>query len=334
MFGPGAQWRPAWQRKTRLAEQDSDEDLKTRVAWLYYMEGMTQDDVAQAVGLTRSRVLRILAGARNDGSVQIKVTTRLSSCVALERRLEELAGLERAIVVPTPTAGADLNSIIGMELARYLNASVGPDISIGLGWGTTLVSGVPAIEQRPPNGLKVISLLGGLTRVSQVNPSEFAWRVADKLSAECFLMAGPVFAPDGATRDALLAHRGIAQVIDRARALDMAILSVGDLTPQSIFAQYGLLTSDEIASLQRAGAVGDMLCRFIDANGEIVDHPVNDRVFAVHPHDLRQARKLVLASGGWHKYTIIRAAMKILPPAVLVTDEDIAKQLCEDLAEA
>ena len=314
-----------------MAETDVGEDLKTRIAWLYYSEGMTQDEVAQAVGLTRAKVLRILANARQDGSVQIRVTTKLSGCVALERELERLWGLERAIVVPTPTKDRSaLNSIIGRELAFYLNGAVRPDMSIGLGWGSTLVSGVPYIEQRGANGLKVISLLGGLTRVARVNPSEYAWRVADKLSAECFLMAGPVFAPDATTRDALMAHGGIRELSERAQALDMAILSLGDLTPHSIFAQYGLLTQGEITSLEKAGAVGDVLCRFVDAEGQIVDHPVNDRVFAVDPHDLAKCRKLVFASGGWHKYTIIRAAMLMLTPSVLVTDEEVAARLCAD----
>lgn len=313
-----------------VADAEITDDLKTRVAWLYYMEGMTQDEVAQNVGLNRARVLRILANARNDGSVQIRVTTRESSCVELERKLERVWGLERAIVVPTPSDASKIIPIIGREMASYFNSAIAPDMSIGLGWGSTLTSGVPGIEQKQPSGLKVISLLGGLTRVSKVNPSEFAWRVADKLAAECFLMAGPVFAPDKATRDALLGHSGIVELQQRARMLDIAILSVGDLTPHSIFAEYGLLSQEEIASLERTGAVGDILCRFVDAEGRIVDHPVNDRVFAIHPHDLRQARKLVLASGGWHKYTVIRAAMRMLSPAVLVTDAEIANRLCDE----
>ena len=148
-----------------MSDADSDEELKTRVAWLYYMEGMTQEEVAQSVGLTRTRVLRILANARNDGSVQIRVTGRLSKCVELERRLEKSYGLERAIVVPSPSAPAEMNQIIGMEMSRYFNATIGPDMSIGLGWGSTLSYGVAGIEPRQPNGLKVISLLGGLTRV-------------------------------------------------------------------------------------------------------------------------------------------------------------------------
>jgi len=312
-----------------LSETDVNDDLKTRVAWLYYMEGMTQDEVAQEVGLSRARVLRILANARNDGSVQIRVTTKTSSCVELERRLEDVWGLDRAIVVPTPSDPANINRIIGIEMARYLNELLRPDMSIGLGWGSTLTAGVPAIEQKTETGLKVISLLGGLTRVSQVNPSEFAWRVADRVSAEWFLRAGPVFAPDAKTCAALMSHGGIAELNERARALDVALLSLGDLTPHSIFVKYGLLGEEEIMSLERAGAVGDILCRFVNAEGEIVDHPVNDRVFAVHPHDLRKARKLVLASGGWNKVTILRAAMKMLSPSTVITDEAVARRLCE-----
>jgi DNA-binding transcriptional regulator LsrR (DeoR family) len=60
---------------------DVNDDVKTRIAWLYYVEGMTQDEVANLVGMNRSRVLRILAAARQDGTVQIRVTTRLSRCV-------------------------------------------------------------------------------------------------------------------------------------------------------------------------------------------------------------------------------------------------------------
>lgn len=305
------------------------EDLKTRIAWLYHVEGMTQDEVAKVVGLNRLRVLRILAGARQDGTVQVRVTTRLSHCVELERRLEGRWNLRRAIVVPRPQDPSRVGGIIGAELGAYLSQAIGPQMTLGLGWGKTLTSGLAAIEPREADGIRVISMLGGLTRVSAVNPSEFAWRVADRLAAECHLLAAPVFAPDPRTREALVMHPGIKEVFDRAKGLDMAIVSVGDLTPQSVFTEYGLLTRDEIASLERTGAVGDILCHFVDAEGEVVEHEVNDRVLAVHPHDLRNARNLVLASGGWQKVAVLRAALRMLRPSVLITDETAAERLVD-----
>lgn len=306
------------------------DDLKTRIAWLYHVEGMTQDEVARVVGLNRSRVLRILASARQDGTVQVRVTTRLSRCVELERQLEEAWTLSRAIVVPQPQNPARVGSIIGGELGAYLTQAIGPQVTLGLGWGKTLSSGLSSIEPREADGVRVISMLGGLTRVSSVNPSEFAWRVADRLAAECHLLAAPVFAPDARTREALMRHPGIREIFERAKSLDMAIVSVGDLTPQSVFTEYGLLSRDEIASLERAGAVGDILCHFVDAEGRVVAHEVNDRVLAVHPDDLRKARNLVLASGGWHKVPVIRAALRMLRPSVLITDETVAERLVDE----
>ena len=310
-----------------MITQDVSEDVKTRVAWLYHVEGLTQDEVANKVGLNRSRVLRILSAARLDGTVQVRVTTRLSHCVELERALEKRWGLTQAVVLPTPQDVAQLRTIIGAEVGAYISQALASNMTIGLGWGKTLSAAVPAIVPRNPDGIRVLSLLGGLTRVSDQNPSEFAWRVAARLGAECYMMAGPVFAPDPVTRDALAAHTGMSDIFLRARSLDMAIVSVGDLTPHSVFREYGLLTSEELASLERAGAIGDVLCHFVDGDGNIVDHPVNRRVLAVNPLDLRGTRNIVLASGGWHKLGVIRAALKLLLPTVLIVDELVAERL-------
>lgn len=306
------------------------EHMKTRVAWLYYIEGMTQDEIVAQTGLNRSRVLRILAASRHDGTVQIRVTTNLTQCIALERALEARWKLARAIVIPEPQDPAQISTILGAELGAYISRNVTGHATIGLGWGKTLSNALPAIVPRTPEGIRVLSLLGGLTRVSSVNPSEFAWRVADRLNAECHLLTAPVFAPDRPTRETLMAHSGIAEIFSRARSLDMAIVSVGALTPNSVFYEYGLLTRPEIASLEAAGAVGDVLCHFVDEEGRIVRHPVNDRVLAVNPADLHNTRNVVLVSGGWHKLKVIRAALKLLKPAILIVNETVAETLASE----
>jgi DNA-binding transcriptional regulator LsrR (DeoR family) len=308
------------------------DDLKTKVAWLYYMEGMTQDEISKNLGLSRSRVLRFLANSRQSGMVQIRVTTKLSHCVEIERKLEAKYGLERAIVIPKPQNANATQDIMGAALGSYLSEIFAESMTIGLGWGKTLSACLPSIEFREKMGIRVVSMLGGLTRVSGVNPSEFAWRLADRLSAECYLMAAPVFAPDARTRDALMAHSGIQEIFRLSQNLDLAVISLGDLSPLSTISEYGVLEREEFASLQAAGAVGDVLCRYIDVNGNIVKHPVNDRVISVEPAALRNARKLVLTSGGWQKYDVIRGAMKLLKPHVLVTDEMVAERLAEEAA--
>ncbi|MFB2553678.1 sugar-binding transcriptional regulator [Ensifer soli] len=308
---------------------DLTHDLRTRAAWMYYKEGLTQDQIAQELGLTRTKVLRMLATARTDGTVQIRVLTRHSHCVELERQIEKRYRLERAIVVPMPQRADMVPEIIGTVLGEYLTDVLKPNMTIGLGWGKTLSSCLPSIPQQSQAGISVVSLLGGLTRVSTFNPSELAWRLGDRLSAESYLIAAPVYAPDERTRTALLTHPGIREVFRRSENLDLAVVSVGDLSPSSTFGRYGLLEKEEMASLERAGAVGDVLCRFMNADGAVLDHDINHRVVAVDPQTLRSARKIVLASGGWHKLPVIRASMRLLSPHVLITDEQVAERLLD-----
>ena len=310
-----------------MAELNLGEDLNIQVSWLYYMEGKTQEDISKALGLSRSKVLRILASSRQNSTVQISIATDFSRCVELERSLENSIGLERAVVIPNSPNSETEYDDLGVALGSYVNGILEDKMSIGLGWGRTLSTSLAEIEYREQKDLKVISMLGGLTRVNRQNLSEFAWRFADRLSAQGYLMAVPVLAPDIRTRDALFSHAGINEIVEASKSLDLAVVTAGDLSPYSTVSQLSILEREDIASLQAAGAVGHVLFHFIDANGRVIDHPINDRVMAIDPRELGATRKIVLASGGWRKYDVVRAAMKLLKPHVLVTDESVAERL-------
>ncbi len=302
-------------------------DLRVRIAWLYHIEGLTQDAIAQRLGTTRARVLRILNECRRDGTVQIRITAELTDCAAVERQLEKLYGFERAIVIPRPQNEDQVSAILGGVTGAYLEEILQDGMTVGLGWGETLSAALPHVTPRRFEKMTVVSLLGGLTKVSSVNPSEFAWRFADRLHAQCLMIAAPVYAPDVTTTAALLRHRGIAEVFARANRLDLAIVSVGNLAPTSTMRRYELLDRDDWLSLERAGAVGDVLCRFIDAQGRLVEHEVNERVVAAHPDQLANARRVVLASGGWRKAESVLAAIRLIRPQILITDFDVAETL-------
>jgi DNA-binding transcriptional regulator LsrR (DeoR family) len=305
----------------------NDPDLKARIAWMYYVEGMTQEAIADRLGIKRLRILKILAQCREDGTVQIRVNSKASECVRLARELEKIFDLTRAVVVPRPYEEEKLPEAIGVATGNYLSEVLTDGMTIGLGWGETLSRSLKAVTPRSLRSCTVVSLLGALTKASAHNPSEFAWRFADLFGAECYFLAGPVYAPDEATRDGLFRHVGIGEVVERARRLDIAVVSVGDLSPQATIARYNLLSEADLTALADAGAVGDVLCHFINERGEVVDHPVNRRVVAVHPSMIQGTPKLVLASGGWRKVKATMAAIRLLKPSVFITDESAAEEI-------
>ena len=309
-------------------------DLKTRVAWLYFMEGLTQDAVAARVGLTRQRVLKIIATARQDGTVQVRVTTNLSKCIALERQIEARFGIGECIVIPAPGEEAELTGLLGSRAGAYVSDALRDGTTIGLGWGQTLQSSLSSISVRGLRGVTVVSLLGGLTRASGVNPSEFAWRFADLIGAESFLLSAPAVLQDAETAATLRQHPGIAEVFERTRMLDMALVSVGNVAPNSTLIRYGMVDRDMLTEVTRAGAVADMLCQFIDSDGQLLDHELNRRIMAADAASLARTPKLILVSGGWQKVPALLAAVRLLHPAVLITDETAAEGMLMSPAAA
>jgi DNA-binding transcriptional regulator LsrR (DeoR family) len=173
----------------------------------------------------------------------------------------------------------------------------------------------------------VVSMLGGLTHAQPLNPTESAWDLAEKIGADCYLLPVPVYADEPAQRDAFMNQRSVQDVMFRARRANLVVLSVGSLSDDSPITNYGFIRPSELEELKAAGAVGDILCYFVDAEGKTIDHDVNRRVCAFPLQDLSDAPNLILVSGGREKVAIMRAALARLRATALVTDEEAAKGL-------
>ena len=195
----------------------TDEQRRTRIAWLYYVEGLTQAEIAERLAVSRVKVVRDLQIGRQTGLVQIQINGRLASCVALERALERRFGLRQAVVVPTPHDAAHLPATLGVALGSWLSDRLAPGQTLGVGWGRTLHWSVRALRRREVPGLTVVSLLGGIGRGSEINMYETASRVAETLGAQCYYLAAPAFASSQALRDMLLAQAGLDDVLERGR---------------------------------------------------------------------------------------------------------------------
>lgn len=302
----------------------ADDSLTVRVAWLYYMEGQTQDRIAAQLGLTRLRVNRLLAEARSDGLVGISINSRLASCLALEQRLKAECGLKDAVVVPTPRDSALIPELLGRAtgdfLTRYLEKH--RVRGLGVGWGATLRETIRHVRPGRRPQLTVNSIMGGLTQGLELNTFETASSLAARLQAQCAYLAAPLYAGSAKSRDTILAQDVFSDAFERIAANDVALLSVGDLSTRSLLIRYGLPSDVTPASLAAAGAVGDIIGQFLDANGKPVDHPLNRRVLAPGVAELARIPCVVVSSGGANKTAIIAAVLRARLVSVLVCDEE------------
>ena len=307
---------------------DTQREQRIRAAWAYYVEGNTQADVARILGLSRIAVTRLLSEARRRGEVTIAVDSDLAPLVATARALERRFDLARAIVAPCPGDGDPID-VIAAAAGPYVSGLLGPGATVGVGWGRTLHAMLAHLRRRPVEGMRVVSLLGGIAQAKRFNPAEFAWRFAEAFEAEGFLIPAPALVDSPQTRHALLERCGLDQVFQLAEASDVAILSCGGLSGLTTSYRLGHLTEAERDGLARAGAVGDILYNFVDATGAVVDHSVNSRAVSMSLERLQRISRRVLVSGGAGKLDAVRAAILCLRPTALVTDERTARALLD-----
>ena len=201
---------------------------------------------------------------------------------------------------------------------------------IAIGWGRTIQAAIAQIERRTVPRSAVVSLLGGLTHLAPLNPAGAAVELAGRLDAECYVLPVPVFADEPEQRDMFMSQRSIRDVLHWARRASIAIISVGSFSRDNPIADFGFIRAHEWDELEEAGAVGDILGHFIDANGKLVDHPVNRRACSLPVADLAAIANIVMVSGGRDKAAALKAALKFVKVTTLVTDEDGARGLLQE----
>jgi DNA-binding transcriptional regulator LsrR (DeoR family) len=304
-----------------------DEQLRVRVAWLYFMEGLTQADIAGRLGITRLRANRLLGEARETGLVGIQINSRLADCVALERQLVAETALRDAVVVPTPADPDQVPVVLGRATAEYLSRHLDENRvrGLGVGWGTTLRETIRHMRAANLPELSVNSMMGGLSHGLELNTFEIASELARRISAQCNYFAAPIYAGSAKSRDTILAQDVFRDCLRRLATNDVAVLSIGDLSRRSLLIRYGLPRDVTVESLRASGAVGDVMGTFLDPRGVPVKHGLNHRVIAPPIAMLRDIATVIVASGGLNKAAILAAILRARLCSVLVSDEGTVK---------
>lgn len=300
---------------------------RMRIAWMYYVEGLTQNEIADRLGIGRVTVVRNINEALKQREVKIWITGGVAECLDLEARLKLRFNLVDAVVVPEPAEPAHVNKAIGFAAGMYVTDQLTDDFCLGVGWGATLYESLQTLSPKELNNVEVVSLLGGIVQARRFNPAEFAWQFANTVGADCYLLTAPAVVDSADTRRALIERCGLDSVLNRVEKMHMALMSVGTMSAMSTSFRFGFFSESERQSLIAANAVGDLLYNFFDANGRIVDHPINGRVMSTPIERLRKVPRRVMISGGLDKVPALIAGMKLAATNVLITNEETAKAL-------
>lgn len=304
----------------------ADEAL-ARVAHLYYILGLTQAEVAARLDITRFKVNRMLAQARKNGMVRIEINVPYVERFELERALERKFGLETSFVCPSDASDSvSLSEVIGTYAAMVISETIEDGMVIATSWGETLRALALAINPDVARNLCVVAMLGALTSQTDLDKFDAASTLASRLGAECLYIPGPIICDSVRTRDAINAQPAAQRAIAQARSADLALLSIGGLGMSSL-RRATIIRDQDYSSTLAAGAIGNLLGRFIGKDGKPIDHPFNDRAVGVGPEEIFDIPRRILCAGGPHKVEAIRVALTCNYANALITDVQTARAL-------
>ena len=313
----------------------SNEELRllVKVSRFYYEDGLNQDAITARLGLSRSKVSRLMAQARESGIVQINVVAPEDLFLDLESGLEERFGLQEALVVESQPGDsqAQVNRAVGSAAAGYLLRAMSPRSTIGMCWGATLRHMAAALTpQRFPNA-QVVQVIGGLGQPdSEVHATELCRSVSRSLGCRLTLLPVPGIVADERTRAVLLSDVHVQRAVEAFDDLDIAFVGIGAPTLDSVTMRDGsIISRAELDALLRKGAVGDIALRYYDVNGECIESEINDRIIGMTLEQIKQVPRIVGVSGGPDKRAAIRAALRGHLINVLITDSVTAETLLE-----
>ncbi len=307
-----------------------DVELLTRVAWLHFMEGATQREIARRLGVSQPKVARLLDKAQKCGIVRISISSPYANCLSIERRLRGLfPQLEDVVVVPTPPG--DLFEALGRAGALYLERVLQSGNLVGIAWGRTLKCVASSIRKTRAQGLKFVTLVGGLTSSASLNPYTIGEKLASIFEGECYYLYAPAVVESEEVRNFYLSERINQKTLELARQAHWSIVGIGTVDARhSIYALTGFIDYQELELLRQRGAVGDIVGQFYDQNGVIVDTPLHRRTVALPLEDLKSMRNVIGIAGGKEKVVAIRGALRGKYIKILITDEETAQSIVSE----
>lgn len=298
-------------------------------AWLYYVDGLNQNDVARAMNVSRASVVNYLQEARESGLVVVDIDHDAFARTSVSRRLMERFSLAGTTVIPD-LDGTDPSRRIGEAAGRLLASLIKPGDTIGVAWGRTVLAAARSIPQtRRSRDLTVVQLSGSSMATDDFSPEFCTSLMANRLGARCVNLLAPAIVSTQRLRDELMREPMLVKQFGMIGEAEKIIFGIGDIGPESTFARTELGEAVAVERMAAKGAVGVIIGRFIDAEGRQVRDAIDERTVGITLEQLKCASIRICAAGGPRKTEALRAGLLGGYATHLVTDMKTARMLLE-----
>lgn len=304
-------------------------DLLVKAAMLFYMDGVTQTEIAKQLNISRPTVAALLQEARDNGIVRITIHHAGYSLKKQQEMIADKYGLETVLIADKNSRfGSNTKTYVGECCASFIEERLPKIKSLGLGWGTTIYEYVQHANYTNYKDLSVIPLMGGMGMSEfQYHSNHLAFVLAQKYNCAVNYFYAPAIAETLHIKKVLESTELVNLILEMGQKVDMAIVGVGNPMLSSTYRQFGYIHDQELKEIQDSNAVGDICATFFDNNCHPVNTHVSERMLGLNLENLMNIPEVVVVATGKEKVESLKALMKKPIINHLIIDNEIADLL-------
>ncbi|HEY9619581.1 MAG TPA: sugar-binding transcriptional regulator [Crinalium sp.] len=315
-------------REPLTERRDRKLDQAAHAAWLYYIAGNTQEEIAVKLNVSRQAAQRLVALAVSEKLIRFRLDHPLSECIALAEALRDKFGLALCEVVPTDAANNDNLTGIGVCAATHLETCLvnKTPMVVAFSSGRTLRAMVDQVPSMDLPQHKIVSIIGNMSQYGRAGRYEVVIHLADRVGSQVYPVPTPVVATSVEERELLQTQRSFITVKTLAAQAKVTYVGIGQIAWNGPLHDDGFITDSELTELIELGAVGEIAGWAYDQNGMLLQDGINSRVASV-PLEQPAQRLIIGVAGGVKKAEAILAALRGKLITGLITDELTAQTL-------
>ena len=298
-----------------------------RIASLHYTHGLTHQKIADLLGLSRVQVTRLLAKAREEGVVEIRVHSDESIFPEVQMGLATKFNLKQAWVAPSFDDFELSMDAVGAVGAEFLRSYLQPGDVVAVGLSVTLDHIVPHLRGFEIDTTFVPALGSRPTGNSVVNPHEVASDLAEVVGGKTRHLPAPFIMASVESAEMMKKEPDVRSTLAMAKAARLGLYGIGGVAPGSgpLIEEIG--PTGELERLVSQGAVGDISGIYFDNKGNYVPSAIEKRIISLNLEEIYNLPDRAVVALGQNKVPAIAAAARSGMITHLITDLDTAENL-------
>jgi DNA-binding transcriptional regulator LsrR (DeoR family) len=301
--------------------------LMNTILTLYYVDGLTQTEIAQRLNFSTAKVNRLLLQAREQGYVTITIRTPFQQLFDLEDRLKAVFGLQHVVVIPAVAeSGSSPLNALGVAAAEFLLTHLRDGDVLGIGGGSAIHALYQAISPARSYKVEIVPLIGAVQGEISTDSNYLAAHLAERLGGKAYQLHAPVIVDSREQCETLKSMGPVKEILDIARRANVAIVGVGTVDAEvSRFVQFTALSAEDMTRIARdCGGVGDINAFVFDAEGKPCAQEYADRVLGLTLPELKSIPYRIGVAATETKALPLYGALRGGYLHALITDETAA----------